>query len=341
MSDNYYDILGVSKDASEDEIKKAYRKLALKTHPDKNGGDDTEFKKINLAYETLSNPDKRSAYDNPNEIPNMGGMHGFAGGDIFEQLFRGMGGMNINVNINGQGRGPAKRQTHVHKINISLKDVHVGLTKTLKLKINKVCFECQVECNACNGTGVIRRMQQMGPFIQQVQNQCGNCSSTGNIKKNNMNCVNCNGTNSKQEEHTIKVDIPKNVENGYQVIFKDLGEQVQKRSEEAGDLIVQIIIEDDPYFKREGNNLIYHTKLALSETFLGKEIIVPHFDEHIRMNTNIFGIINPNKRYHLKGKGLGGNGDLIFVFEIIYPEKTLDNYERDALRNVFKHLKLL
>jgi DnaJ family protein A protein 2 len=346
MSDNYYDVLGVSKDASDDEIKKAYRKLALKTHPDKNGGDDTAFKKINIAYETLSDPDKKSAYDNPhvNSFPGFPGGGFPGGGDIFEQFFRGMGGMggmggmNINVNINGQSRGPVKRQTHVHRINISLKDVHTGLSKTLKLKVNKVCFDCKSECGACNGSGIIRKIQQTGPFIQQVQNTCGNCSGSGSISKQNINCLNCHGTNNKQEEHTIKVDIPKNVDNGHQIIYAKLGEQAQKMNEEPGDLIVQIIVEEDPYFKREGNNLIYNTKLTLSETFVGKNLIIPHFDEHIQMNTNIFSIINPNKRYHLKGKGLGNTGDLIFVFEIIYPEKTLDNYERESLKNIFKNI---
>ena len=135
MSENYYDILNIEKDASNDDIKKAYRKLALKTHPDKNGGDDTMFKTINMAYETLSDPDKRHVYDNPNQMPDFGG------GDIFEQLFRGMGGMNVNMNMNMNNqtsRGPTKRGNHLYKIQISLKDIHTGLVKTLKLKLNKI-----------------------------------------------------------------------------------------------------------------------------------------------------------------------------------------------------------
>lgn len=335
MSDNYYDILGVNKDASDDEIKKAYRKLALKTHPDKNGGDDTMFKKINLAYETLSDPDKRRAYDNPNQMPDLGG---FPGGDIFEQLFRNMGGMNINVNINGQRRGPQKRGNHLHRVNISLRDIHTGLIKTLKLKLNKVCFDCRTTCGNCNGSGITTRIQQTGPFVQQIQSGCNMCSGIGTININNSRCNKCHGSGNIIQEETIRVEIPKCTRSGYTITYTGLGEQAQKIGEEAGDLVVEINIEEDPYFVREDNDLIFKTKLTLAETFLGKDIVIPHFDEHIRINTNIFGIINPNKRYHIKDKGLGGDGDLIFIFEIIYPEKTLDSYDRETLGNIFRNI---
>lgn len=339
-NDNYYDILGLSKDASEDEIKRAYRKLALKTHPDKNGGDDTMFKKINLAYETLSDPDKRNEYDNPHQMPEFGG-GGFPGGDIFEQLFRGMGGMNINVNINGQRQGPVQRGNHLHRINISLRDIHVGITKTLKLKINKICFSCRKECGSCGGRGFTVQVHRNGPFVNQVQAQCHMCNGNGNINSQNVNCNKCSGNGSINEENVVKVEVPKGAPDGHQIRFTGLGEQKQKENEEAGDLIVQVNIEKDPYFEREGHNLIYKTQLTLVETFLGKDILVPHFDEHFVVNSNIFGIINPNKRYHLKGKGLGGLGDVIFIFEVIYPEKTLDSYDRESLKNVFKNLQLI
>jgi DnaJ family protein A protein 2 len=335
-SDNYYDILGVSKDASEDEIKRAYRKLALKTHPDKNGGDDTMFKKINLAYETLSDQNKRNDYDNPNMMPNLGGFPG----DIFDHFYKNMGGFNINVNMNVNNNRHIKRQSHVHRLNIDLKDVHKGIVKTLKLKLNKVCFNCLDICNACNGCGNIVRIHQAGPFIQQIQTQCSSCNGVGQMTKKNMSCVNCEGKNVKFEEHTIKVDIPKNVNNGYNIIFKGLGEQAQKSTEEAGDLVVEVMINDDPYFGRENNNLIYKSKITLVESLIGKDIIVPHFDEHINMNINIFGIINPNKRYHIQGKGLGGVGDLIFIFEIVYPDRVLTYDERECLKNSFKSINL-
>lgn len=340
--ENYYDILGVNKDASEDEIKRAYRKLALKTHPDKNGGDDTMFKKINLAYETLSDTDKKRAYDNPNPFENMTGGGGFPGGfDIFEQMFRGMGGMNINVNVQNNHNRHVRRQNHVHVINVSLKDIHTGITKTLRLKTGKICFSCRKDCTSCHGSGHITQVHRNGPFIQHIQSPCNTCSGSGNINSNNSNCMKCKGDGTINEENIIKVEVPQNARHSHQIVFKGLGEQVQKEREEPGDLIVQINIEKDPYFEREDDNLIYRCQLTLAETFLGKDILIPHFDEHFSINTNIFGIINPNKRYHLKDKGLGNMGDLIFVFEIIYPDKVLDSCGRDSLRNIFTNLQLI
>jgi DnaJ-class molecular chaperone len=339
MSDNYYDILGVNKDATEDEIKRAYRKLALKTHPDKNGGDDSMFKKINIAYETLSDTNKRHVYDNPNQIPDF---EGFPNGDIFEQFFRGMGGMNINVNINGQRQdGPVRRGNHLHRVSVSLRDIHTGLIKTLKLKLNKVCFDCKKKCNNCNGSGTIGRIQQTGPFVQQIYCQCGSCGGTGNININKMSCQVCKGSSNYIVDETIKVEIPKSTVSGYRIIFEKMGEQEQKQGEQPGDLVVEIIIEDDPYFIREGDNLVFKSKLTLAETFIGKDIIVPHFDEHIRVNINIFGVIDFNKRYHLKGRGLGGRGDLIFQFEYQYKDIQLTNNQRIILENCFKELNLI
>ena len=330
MSDNYYDILGVNKDASEDDIKKAYKKLALKTHPDKNGGDDTMFKKINLAYETLSDTDKRRHYDNPNQMPNFGAFHGE---NIFEHLFKNMS-MNMNVNVNRQ----RKRENHMYKLNISLREVYKGISKTLKVKLNKICFDCQITCSNCNGSGMIFRVHQMGPLIQQMQSTCNICYGTGSINNNNISCQLCKGNGNYTTDETIKIDIPKCTHTGHKIVFNKLGEQAKTKDDEPGDFIVEITVDEDPYFMRENNNLIFKVKLTLVETFLGKDVIVPHFNEHFNINTNIFGIINPNKRYHIKGKGLSSSSDLIFVFEVIYPEKVIDSYDRELLKNVFSNI---
>jgi DnaJ-class molecular chaperone len=337
MSD-YYNILGVNRDASEDDIKRAFRKLALKTHPDKNGGDDTEFKKINLAYETLSDPKKKELYDNPSMNDNgFGG--GFGGHDIFEHLMR---NMNVNININrNNGNAVRRRNNHHHQVNISLRDVHYGITKTLKLTINKTCFECKEKCSRCNGNGIIIRVQQMGPFSQHVQMSCDVCSGIGITTKNNNMCKTCGGSSKINEEKTIKIEIRKNINNNEKFSFEGLGEQQLSKNEVAGDLIININIEKDPHFERENDNLIYKSKLTLSETMIGKEIIVPHFDEYFKINTNTFGVIDFNKRYHIQGRGLGGKGDLIFQFEYEYKDVQLTETQRLKLQECFKELNLI
>jgi DnaJ-class molecular chaperone len=340
---DYYSILGVSKDTSENEIKKAFRKKALECHPDKTGGDDTLFKEINLAYETLSDSDKRHAYDNPNPFNglNMGGDHN----DIFAQMFSGMGGFgNMNININGQNvnvnRGPQKRASHNHNIKISLRDSHTGIKKNLKITVVKNCLSCTSNCSRCNGRGIIHQTIQNGLFIQQVQGNCNNCSGSGIMNNANNSCQNCHGKLTIEEEKLINIDI-KGISSGHTIKFDGLGEQIKKNGEIPGDLLIQIIVDSDPYFLKENDNLIFKCKLTLLESYIGKVVIVPHFDENMVINTNIFGTIDFNKRYHIKGKGLCGKGDLIFQFEYEFKDVQLTDNQRVKLENCFKELNLV
>lgn len=344
---DYYKILGIERDATSDIIKKAFRKKALECHPDKTGGDDKLFKDINEAYETLSSPELKEQYDNPNPNPfgniNMGNHN-----DIFAQMFSGMGGFgNMNININGQNvnRGPQKRVSHNHNIKISLRDAHTGVKKNLKITIVKNCLSCTSNCSRCNGRGIINQTIQTGPFIQQVQGNCNNCSGSGIMKNGNSSCQNCHGKLTIEEERIIMLDIPVCVSNGHTIKFDGLGEQIKKNGEIPGDLIINIVLDDqDPYFTRENDNLIYKCKLTLLQSYIGKILIVPHFDANIPINTNIFGTIDFNKRYHLKGKGLGknlGRGDLIFQFEYEYKDIQLTDNQRVKLENCFKELNLI
>lgn len=346
---DYYSILGISKDASQSDIKKAYRALALKYHPDKNKdpGVETKFKEINLAYETLSDPEKKEQYDNPNPFNglNMGGDHN----DIFTQMFSGMGGFgNMNININGQNvnvnRGPQKRASHNHNIKISLRDSHTGIKKNLKITIVKNCLSCTSNCSRCNGRGVIHQTIQTGPFIQQVQSNCNNCNGSGIMNNGVSSCQNCHGKLTIEEEKLIMLDLPVAVSNGHTIKFDGLGEQIKKNGEIPGDLIINIIVDQDPYFQRENDNLIFKCKLTLLESYIGKVMTIPHFDSNMTINTHIFGTIDFNKRYHLKGKGLGknlGRGDLIFQFEYDYKDIQLTDNQRNKLENCFKELNLI
>jgi DnaJ-class molecular chaperone len=333
MAENYYNILGIDKNSSEDEIKKAFRKLALKTHPDKNNGDDIMFKQINEAYEVLSNPSKKQEYDfslNPNnQVPGNIMFNNF-----FSSFFQNMN-INIRPTIN-------KKNNCIYNLYIPLKDVHKDTVKNIKLHINKKCFNCYINCDICHGKGFTIKIEQTFIFQQQTQIVCENCQGSGLININNFNCSNCQGNGNIKSEEILTVNIPKCCPNGYNILFDNLGEQPQKINEHPGDLIIQINIENDLNFIRKDNDLIYKTQISLSESFIGKDIIIPYFDEDIKINTNIFGIINPNNNYHIKNKGLGGHGDLIINFNIIYPEqKHIDNSNREILANLFKNIDIL
>lgn len=333
---DYYSILGVSKDASENEIKKAFRKKSLIHHPDKNGGEDSEFKRINEAYETLSSPELKNQYDNPNLFGDIN-MPSFPSGGIFEQMF---GNININKN-NANVNRPQQKRSFTHIINIPLKSVHFGVDKKIKITIVKNCLECLLNCTQCNGNGLVIRMVQIGPFLQQHRTTCDVCSGIGTLKKVDKKCIFCEGEGEKKEERILEINIPKGVKNNHKIIFEGLGEQQTKRGDKCGDLEVIIIIDKDPYFERENNDLIYKCKITLVESIIGKIVTIPHFDESININSCIFGVINPNKRYNFKNKGLCNQGDLIFIFEIIYPLKTLSEYEILQLKTIFNNIGLL
>ena len=244
-------------------------------------------------------------------------------------------GQNINVN-----RGPQKRTSHNHNIKISLRDAHTGVKKNLKITVVKNCLSCTSNCSRCNGRGIIHQTIQTGPFIQQVQGNCNNCNGSGIMNNANSSCQNCNGKLTIEEEKLINIDI-KGISSGHTIKFDGLGEQIKKKGEIPGDLLIQITFDSDPYFLRENDDLIYKCKLNLLESYIGKVLIVPHFDENIVINTNIFGTIDFNKRYHIKGKGLCGKGDLIFQFEYEFKDVQLTDNQRVKLENCFKELNLV
>ena len=322
MTKDYYSVLGVSREASQDDIKKMYRKKALLYHPDKNSAVDAEetFKEITVAYEILSDPDSRMKYD-------RGGTKFVNPQDMFEQIFKnGLFGQGF-----GQQQQVTKRGNSIYEIKVKLADVHTGFTKKLKVNIKNVCFDCSQKCNVCAGSG--QQTIQNGPFI--ILNKCSTCDGQGGLSFVNKECGKCAGSLEIVSDIMCSVDIPKGVRSGYNITFSGLGEQIKKQGEQAGDLIFQILVEQDPYFDREsGNNLIYRVPLSFKESIVGKDIKIPHFDGIIPINTEGFGVINPNKRYALQRKGLCGDGDLILQFEIVYPEVKYTEILMDQFRSM-------
>lgn len=327
---NYYKILGVEKNASKDEIKQAFRKLAIENHPDK-GGSTEKFQEIQEAYEILGNEEKKRVYDS-------GGTHnGNINMSNFDFFFN-----KFNTTNSGNGSGITKKKNHFYKCDITLRDVHFGLVKKIKVKREKFCKICYIKCNECNGIGQISRVMQMGPFIQHINQSCKKCNSVGKNYNNSNNCTDCENGKIK-EDKIFEINIPKGVSQNKQYVFEDWGEQAILENEESGDLIITINILPDQIFKRNELNLIYDGSFTLKESIIGKNIEIDIFGEKLNINSKIFGILNPNKQYIIYGRGLKSEdkrGDLYITVKIEYPEKSLTDEEINILNKAFNEINL-
>ena len=298
-----YDVLGLDRSASQDDVKKAYRKLAREHHPDK-GGDPEKFKKVQEAYEVLSDPQKRENFDkfgtpdgggNPNGFPNPN--------DIFAQMFGGAFG--------GQ-RGPVRRADHHHELKITLEDAYRGLSRTFKVTLSKPCFSCRRQCPQCRGRGT--NLVQMGPMSFSQP-----CQPCGGLGGGSSGCQSCNFKSKKYEPLNLELKIPAGVEDGATLVAGGMGEQPQKPDEEPGDLIFHIKIQDHPELMRHGNDLVWSTRISFEDSVNGKVIQIPHFDGAIQINTSDWGVLDPREDYVIQGKGFVPGGKLRVSFNVVYP----------------------
>jgi molecular chaperone DnaJ len=348
---DYYEILGVSRNASEEEIKKAYRKLAIKYHPDKNPDDkqaEDKFKEAAEAYEVLSDQDKRQRY---NQFGHAGvGGAGGAGGygmnmdDIFSQFGDIFGGAFGGGFSGGGGRGGRRvaRGTNLRvKVRLSLKEIADGVEK--KIKVNKYvgCKTCggsgakngqYDSCRACNGTGTITRVQQTILGAMQTQTTCGTCHGEGRIVKDK--CGSCHGDGIVREEEVISINIPAGVADGMQLSLSGKG-NAAPRGGINGDLLILIEEEEHPQLRREGNHLIYQLNISFPDAALGTSVEIPTVDGKAKIK------IEPGtqsgKVLRLKGKGLPdvnsyGRGDLLVEMSIYTPVQ-LTSEEKKALED--------
>ena len=341
---DYYEVLGVSKSANESEIKKAYRKLALKYHPDKNP-DDTEaegmFKEAAEAYEVLSDADKRARYDRFGHA-GMGGGSGFGGGgmnmeDIFSQ-FGDVFGSAFGGGSFGGSRGGRSRQskgTNLRvKMKLTLEEVAEGVTK--KIKVNKLINAEGVKyksCSTCNGTGRITRVAQTFLGAMQTQSTCHTCQGTGKIIDKKPAGVDAQGL--KRQEEVIEVNIPAGVEDGMQLSVTGKG-NAGPFGGVPGDLIV--VIEEIPHesLRRDGENIHYEAFVNFVDAVLGESIEIPTISGKAKIK------IDPGtqsgKMLRLRGKGLPilqrhGHGDL-FVHINVWTPKKYSKEEKELLEKL-------
>ena len=362
---DYYEVLGVEKNASADEIKKAYRKKAIQYHPDRNPGDkeaEEKFKEAAEAYDVLSNPEKRARYDQfghagmSGAAGNGGPFGGFGGGmsmdDIFSMfgdIFGGHGGFG---GFSGFGGGGGNTQQRYHrgsdlrvKVKLTLKEISTGVEKKFKLKKYVPCPHCYgsgaegnggVEtCPTCKGTGSIIRNQQTILGTMQTRTTCPTCGGEGHIIKNK--CKECGGEGIVYGEEIVTVKIPKGVAEGMQLSMSGKG-NAGKHNGVPGDLLILVEEEPDKELIRDENDLIYNLLLNFPTAALGGTVEIPTIDGKVKVK--IEPGTQPGKVLRLRNKGLPsvngyGTGDLLVNVSIYVPE-TLSKDEKKALEEMEK-----
>ncbi len=354
---DYYEVLGVGKSASADEIKKAYRKLALQYHPDRNQGDSSaeeKFKEAAEAYDVLSNSDKRAQYDRFGHAGMGGAASGFggSGGMRMEDIFSNFGdifGEDVFGSFFGGGRGGGRKGRGTRgsnlrvKITMSYADIANGAKKTLKVKKHVCCNTCSGSgakdsnsvqtCSMCKGSGQVRQVQQT--FLGQMQTvtSCPQCHGNGQMVT--ANCSSCKGEGRVFGEETITVDIPAGVQEGMQMSMSGKGNAGEKGGA-PGDLLILIEEEKHPELMRDGNDIHYILPISFPEAVLGTQKEVPTIDGKAKIK--IPEGTHSGKVLKLKGKGfpeLNGyhKGDQL-VFVKIWTPQHLSDEERSMMEKM-------
>lgn len=354
---DYYEVLGVARNANADEIKKAYRKAAIKYHPDKNPGDkeaEEKFKEAAEAYDVLSNQDKRARYDQFGHAGMSGaagggfGGGGFGGfsmedifsqfGDIFGGHFGGFGG-----GARGGGARVSRGSDIRVKVKLTLSEIANGTTKKLKINKTIACDKCggtgakdsssYATCSTCNGSGYVTRVENTFFGRMQTQGVCPTCGGSGKVIT--AKCDKCGGEGVVRGEEVVEIKIPAGVGEGMAVTVSGKG-NAARQGGIAGDLLVMIEEEHNPELIRDGNDLIHNLNLTVTTCILGGEVEVPTIDG--RAKIKIPAGTHAGKVFRLRGKGLPdvngyGRGDILIVVDITIPD-SLNSKERKLVEEL-------
>ncbi len=349
---DYYEVLGVQKGASADEIKKAYRKLAKENHPDLHPGDkaaEERFKEINEAYEILSDEDKRAKYDQYGHAafdPNAGfggGFDGFGGfgdlGDIFGDLFGGFGfgGSTRTRNPNAPRQGENLRAS----VNISFEEAAFGCQKEVTVGRVEKCPDCGGNgcapgttpevCPDCKGSGQVRTTQRTPFGMTQTMSACPKCRGTGKII--HQPCKTCRGAGSVRKQQKIKVTIPAGIDDEQTISLRGQGNSGINGGP-AGDLLVTVIVRPHARFERDGTSVLLEQEISYAQAALGAEVEVPTLDGPVKLT--IPEGTQPGSVFRLRGKGIpylrgSGRGDQFVTVRLAVPKK-LRSSQKELLR---------
>ena len=351
---DYYEVLGVKKGASEDELKKAYRKLAKENHPDLHPGDkecEARFKEINEAYEVLSDPDKRAKYDQFGHAAfdpsqgfggggGFGGFEGFGGfGDIFSDIFG--GGFGFGGGGGRNPNAPRKGDNLRATVNIKFEEAAFGVKKDVFVAKIEQCPDCKGTgcaegttaeiCPDCKGSGTVMSTKRTPFGMVQSSEQCPKCKGRGKII--HSPCKTCRGIGSVRLQHKVTVSVPAGIDDGQTISLRGQG-NAGLNGGPAGDLLITVLVQPHARFERDGASILLEQELSFSQAALGAEIEVPTLDGKVKLN--IPEGTQTGTTFRLKGKGVpflrnGGRGDQFVTVKVTVP-RGMSSAQKDALR---------
>lgn len=350
---DFYEVLGVKKGVSEDELKKAYRKLAKENHPDLHPGDkecEARFKEINEAYEVLSDPDKRAKYDqfghaafDPSQGFGGGGFGGFEGfggfGDIFSDIFG--GGFGFGGGGGRNPNAPRKGDNLRATVNIKFEEAAFGVKKDVFVSKIEQCPDCKGTgcaegttaevCPDCKGTGTVMSTKRTPFGMVQSSEQCPKCKGRGKII--HSPCKTCRGMGSVRRQHKVSVSIPAGIDDGQTISLKGQG-NAGLNGGPAGDLLITVLVQPHARFERDGASILLDQEISFAQAALGAEVEVPTLDGKVKLN--IPEGTQSGTTFRLKGKGVpflrnGGRGDQFVTVNVAVP-RGMTSTQKDALR---------